>query len=180
MTGMLNLLRTRATATQSRKPAPAAIEPELRRALAIALRIAPNRAAAEDAVQQAFLATWSRKHELRDPSAFWPYLITSMLRNLWAESRGRSRFVPEGEHIEQRSSQQLSTEQKLAQAQRREKLHAAIAKLPQRRREVIELRLAGMSGQEVATALGISHTTARVTYHQALCELRQGFQRSTA
>lgn len=153
--------------------APTVDQEQLRRALHIALRIAPSHAAAEDAVQQAFCTTWDNRHSLRDPAAFWPYLIRSMMRLLWADSRALRRTAPDSALVEQQHSPQISVERRLEKAQQQRALREAIADLPDRRREVLELRLAGLRGEDVATALGISHATVRVTYHQALGELRR-------
>ena len=44
--------------------------------------------------------------------------------------------------------------------------------LPEEQRRVVELRLAGLTGPEVAAALGRSHDSVRTTQRRALARLR--------
>jgi RNA polymerase sigma-70 factor (ECF subfamily) len=51
-------------------------------------------------------------------------------------------------------------------------LRALLAQLPPEQRRVVELRLAGLSGVEIAAALGRSHGTIRNLQHRTLLRLR--------
>jgi len=51
-------------------------------------------------------------------------------------------------------------------------LRALLAHLPSEQRRVVELRLAGLSGVEIAAALGRSHGTIRNLQHRTLVRLR--------
>jgi RNA polymerase sigma-70 factor, ECF subfamily len=51
-------------------------------------------------------------------------------------------------------------------------LRALLAQLPPEQRRVLELRLAGLSGIEIAIALGRSHGTIRNLQHRTLVRLR--------
>ena len=51
-------------------------------------------------------------------------------------------------------------------------LQAALARLTEEQRQVIELRLAGLTGREIALAVGISHGAVRTAQHRALLRLR--------
>jgi DNA-directed RNA polymerase specialized sigma24 family protein len=51
-------------------------------------------------------------------------------------------------------------------------VHHALAQLPEEQRRVVELRLAGMNGPEIALALGRSHDSVRTTQRRALARLR--------
>ncbi len=51
-------------------------------------------------------------------------------------------------------------------------LRAALARLTEEQRQVIELRLVGLKGPEIATALGISHAAVRTAQRRALFRLR--------
>jgi RNA polymerase sigma-70 factor (ECF subfamily) len=51
-------------------------------------------------------------------------------------------------------------------------LRAIVAHLPPEQRRVLELRLAGLSGVEIAVALGRSHGTVRNLQHRTLVRLR--------
>jgi RNA polymerase sigma-70 factor, ECF subfamily len=51
-------------------------------------------------------------------------------------------------------------------------LQAALARLTKEQRQVIELRLAGLTGLEIASALRIKHAAVRTAQHRALLRLR--------
>jgi RNA polymerase sigma-70 factor, ECF subfamily len=51
-------------------------------------------------------------------------------------------------------------------------LRALLPQLPPEQRRVVELRLAGLSGVEIAIALGRSHGTVRNLQHRALVRMR--------
>src|SRR5262245_50967579 len=50
-------------------------------------------------------------------------------------------------------------------------LVAALARLPEEQRRIIELRLAGLTGREIAAAMGMSHAAVRTAQHRALLRL---------
>ena len=65
-----------------------------------------------------------------------------------------------------------SPDELAAEAERRSSVSRALTHLPEEQRRVVELRLAGMTGPEVAAALGRSHDAVRTTQRRALARLR--------
>ncbi len=63
-------------------------------------------------------------------------------------------------------------EEVVADAEASRSLRAVLAQLPPEQRRVLELRLAGLSGVEIAVALGRSHGTVRNLQHRTLVRLR--------
>ena len=61
-----------------------------------------------------------------------------------------------------------------------ERLEAAIGRLPAADRRVLELRRAGLSGQEIATVLGIAHEAAKKRQLRAMDRLRTDLQATTS
>ncbi len=57
-------------------------------------------------------------------------------------------------------------------AERRRSVAGALAQLPDEQRRVVELRLAGLTGPEVAATIGRSHESVRTTQRRALARLR--------
>lgn len=53
------------------------------------------------------------------------------------------------------------------------RLHLLLIELPQRSREVVELRLVGFTDREIATVLGISDAAVRQAQYRAMTSLRQ-------
>lgn len=65
-----------------------------------------------------------------------------------------------------------TVEELVTDADRRRSVSQALAHLPDQQRRVVELRLAGLTGPEVATTLGRSHDSVRTTQRRALAALR--------
>jgi RNA polymerase sigma factor (sigma-70 family) len=65
-----------------------------------------------------------------------------------------------------------TVEDRATDADRRRALRHAVAQLPEEQRRVVELRLAGLTGPEVASALGRSHDAVRTIQRRALAVLR--------
>ena len=57
-------------------------------------------------------------------------------------------------------------------AERRDALRSAVARLPDDQRRVVELRLAGLSGPEIAAVLGRSHGAIKMLQFRAIDRLR--------
>ena len=57
-------------------------------------------------------------------------------------------------------------------AERRRSVGRALTQLPEEQRRVVELRLAGLTGPEVAATIGRSHGSGRTTQRRALARLR--------
>lgn len=55
----------------------------------------------------------------------------------------------------------------------RERVHAAVARLPETQRQVVELRLVGLKGREIADVLDISHGAVKTANYRAYQRLRE-------
>lgn len=65
-----------------------------------------------------------------------------------------------------------SLEELAVTEERQRSVRQALVRLPEEQRRVVELRLAGLTGPEVARALGRSHESVRTTQRRALARLR--------
>ncbi|MGH2559652.1 MAG: RNA polymerase sigma factor [Thermomicrobiales bacterium] len=65
-----------------------------------------------------------------------------------------------------------SPEDLAVMADQRRSVSAALAELSEEQRRVVELRLTGLTGPEIAVALGRTHATVRTTQRRALIRLR--------
>jgi RNA polymerase sigma-70 factor (ECF subfamily) len=65
-----------------------------------------------------------------------------------------------------------SLEELTVTEERRVSVRQALPWLPEEQRRVVELRLAGLTGPEIALALGRSHESVRTTQRRALARLR--------
>ena len=68
---------------------------------------------------------------------------------------------------------EASPEQVALHQERSSEIHTLLRGLPERERQVVELRLAGLTGQEIADILGCSHPAVRAAHHRAIEHLRK-------
>jgi RNA polymerase sigma-70 factor (ECF subfamily) len=127
-----------------------------------------GRGAAEELLQETFLAAAANPAKL---SAAWSeraWLI-GIARNLLREHHRRERRQPRPLLDEQSPVVEQAREDEQLQA-----LRAAVARLPDYQREVLELRLAQeLSYEEIAEALEIPIGTVRSRIHNAVASLRR-------
>ena len=138
-----------------------------------ALMILGRRDAAEDVIQQVFVALIDRgTRHIADPRT---YLRAAVRNACYSQLRaGRVRDSGDtaaGEILEARpdTSEPLSAEDRMA-------LQAGILALPPEQREVIHLHVfEGLTFREVAAATGEPPNTVASRYRYALAKLRAGF-----
>lgn len=131
--------------------------------------------AAEDIVQDLFLALWG-KHDLPDAPAFTPAYLYRAARNRALKHLRHRRVVS---RWEERAAQapapvREGTDHDVRRREARESAERAIADLPDRCREIFLLsRRQHMSYAEIAEALGLSVKTVEVQMWRALKKLRE-------
>lgn len=140
--------------------------------LRLAVLLAPDRATAEDVVQDAFAALGARWDRLREPAARAAYLRVSVVngsrsRHRRAATARRHRGLLEPDVSDGADERVLLAEEHRAVAD-------AVNRLPRRQRQVIALRYwADLSDAEISTALGLAPVTVRATASRALDRLQQ-------
>jgi RNA polymerase sigma-70 factor (ECF subfamily) len=147
------------------------------RALSSAMRVLGDRAAAEDVVQDVFLALW------RDPTLFDPARgslggYVAMMARSRAVDRMRSQTAARGavERLgvrdEERPGAEDGPSEVAARHEERGRVLEAVAKLPARQREAVLLAFGrGLSAAEIAAASGVPLGTAK-------SRLRLGLQKT--
>lgn len=140
--------------------------------LTYALRRAPSRADAADVVAETMLVAWRRLDDLPpgDEARLWLYGVAR--RVLANHGRGHRRRVRLGERLRDvMSHQPLSPVSDTFGDD--EGVRVALARLPDDDRELLRLvAWEGLSGNEVATVLGISPEAVRTRLHRARRRLR--------
>jgi RNA polymerase sigma-70 factor (ECF subfamily) len=167
---------------------PAAMDQLLRRAQGVARRfslaVCGDESDAEDAVQEALLKTYRSARQIRDASAFRPWLYR-VVRNACLVSRRKrahepsqleSLDAPVGDHDRAQPTMPADpghNPEQLAEARRqRARLRAALAAIPRAYRVVLFLRdMEGLSTREAARVLGISHDSVKTRLHRARAAL---------
>lgn len=141
-----------------------------RQVLNIALRVLGDVNMANDVHQEVFLAIWKRWPSYNGHTNWPAYLYRATVRKALEAVRRRNGYrgatPPERKQTDRRPESDLRADEL------REKLAAALARLPQRQADVFVLRrLEGLETAEVAELLGCSHQTVRVHLHRALRKL---------
>ena len=130
--------------------------------------------AAEETVQDAFVATYRRWSALRTPEAALPYLRSCTINGSRSALRRRSvrdRFT--ARHRTSEETTAASAEDSALRAGLREEVLATLTRLPVRQREVLVLRYyLELSEYEIAAALGISRGAVKTHASRAMHTLR--------
>jgi RNA polymerase sigma-70 factor (ECF subfamily) len=136
------------------------------------LRIA-DPAEAEDAAALIFTRAFTAWPPANPDSArAWLFTIAHhVVANHYRSQATRGPRRPLDEAIEVHDAAPTPLDQAIAQEGRAE-LHAAIGRLSDDQREVVELRLAGLTGPEIADALGKSHAAVKMLQLRAVQKLR--------
>lgn len=158
----------------SREAAGRLAERYLRPSRAVALAIVGDVAAAEDVAQDAFVYAIDRIDDLRNPERFGGWLM-QIVRN---RSRNHVRDRKTDRHVTLDMapvrSGAPSPAREAERSQLREHLLAALAELPEDRREVVLLHdLEGWTHREIAERLELPQGTVRSHLHYARRAMRE-------
>jgi RNA polymerase sigma-70 factor (ECF subfamily) len=150
----------------------------------IAFHYLRNAADADEAVQDAFIKAYSHLSSFREelPFEVWftRILINGCLDRIKARTR-RERWIvsmPDGpgqdrDLAERTPARGPSPEDLLLARERRQKLAAALARLPERQRSVFMLsHYEGCTSREVSAITGLNESTVRVHLFRAIRKLR--------
>ena len=144
---------------------------------AIAFGALQNREEAEDVVQGAFVKAWKARWQVRHPEKF-PAWIATIVRNRAHDILMRRRTIPMEEQFNELPGDQAQFW--LADAERFQQVHAALATLPELHRSVIALRyLEGMDYATIERTLGLSNGALRGILGRALAAMRKRLKTST-
>jgi RNA polymerase sigma-70 factor (ECF subfamily) len=130
-----------------------------------------NREAAEDATSQIFTRAITGLGGIKG-RPFRPWLFT-IAHNVLVDSYRARRLTASLDEIPEREDPSPTPESEAIAGEDRGVVQLLLVQLPERDRQVIELRLAGLSGLEIAQTLGCSHGAVRVAHHRAIERMRQ-------
>ncbi len=133
----------------------------------------PHRA--EDATSQTFTralrALPSFRPERRNNGTTFRSWLMTIARNTVIDASRRQRpAVPLDDA--RPAAPEAGPEQVAIASSERDRVHAAVARLPETQRQVVELRLVGLKGTEIADVLGISHGAVKTANYRAYQRLR--------
>ena len=132
----------------------------------------------DDVLQETFIAAYRSAATYRGKAAVRTWLFTIARNKLYRSGRKRSESVlARNESLESLGRRagwgtDPGPEEAVVTAERRAKLHAALARLPATHREVLVARdLSGMTGPETAELLGISLPAMKARLNRARLNL---------
>lgn len=129
-----------------------------------------DREAAEDATSQVFCKALAALPAYRD-GAFAGWLFT-IAHNVVTDHYRRQRRDQPFDDAEEPVDGELTPEERAVAADEGRRLRALLARLPDDQRRVVELRLAGLSGAEIAHALDRSPGAVKMLQFRAITRLR--------
>ncbi len=137
----------------------------------MAYRYASNPSEAEDIAQDALLRAWRRRSTLREADR----------RNQWLSTIVRNEAFRQHSRVRPDPTSEIETYEGAEDAQvvatvERADLHAALKRLNERDRQLLELRYGeDLTQSAIARRLGIPEGTVKVRLHRARDKLRRAF-----
>lgn len=136
----------------------------------LAFRLTRDREMAADVAQETWIRAWKGLHSFRGEAAFttWIYRITVNTAASARRKHGRHQTADLAEAPEPEALESSLPEHNVDQAELRGQLSRALHSLPPGLRTVVVMKdVQGWSHQEIADALEISVTAAKVRLHRA-------------
>jgi RNA polymerase sigma-70 factor (ECF subfamily) len=142
----------------------------------LACRIISDSEEAKDMTQQAFLQAFVHIKSFRQDAQFRTWLFRIAINQCYNYLKSRKKF---GDPVDTDTMVLVgneSPESDLVSQDNRQRLYAALERLPAKQRAVITLKVEqGLSYQEISQVLGGTAGAARVNYCQALKTLKKYF-----
>jgi len=146
----------------------------MRGAFAVAFRLLGHREDAEDVVQEALLAALANIRTFDTTRRFGPWLYRIVVTRGLNFRKSRARRQTESIDRDQFASRDPGPVAGAERAALKGAVQAALARLPERQRMVVQLfELDGFSGAEIGAMLGIPAGTVRWHLHEARRSLRE-------
>ncbi len=151
-----------------------------RRLFGFFLRLAGDRTAAEDLVQEVFVRLLKYRHTFKSEAEFTPWMFT-LARNAAVDRyRGRPRELQEDPEAPEPAAPVTAHDHPAARLEKREQsalLQAALGRLTPEKRELLLLaRFGEMRYDRIGELLGVSVGAVKVRVHRALKELRAAYR----
>ncbi|MEW6659310.1 MAG: sigma-70 family RNA polymerase sigma factor [Thermodesulfobacteriota bacterium] len=143
----------------------------------LAYRLVLDAEEAKDLAQQAFLQAFVHIRSFRQQAQFRTWLFRIAINQCYSYLKSKKKFGDPVDCEEFVLVGEDSPEEDLVAQDRRQRLYAALQRLPAKQRAVITLKLEqGLSYEEISRVLGGTTGAARVNYCQALKTLKKFLQ----
>jgi RNA polymerase sigma-70 factor (ECF subfamily) len=143
----------------------------------LAYRLVLDAEEAKDLAQQAFLQAFVHIRSFRQQAQFRTWLFRIAINQCYSYLKNRKKFGDPVDCEDFVLVGEESPEEDLVAQDRRQRLYAALQRLPAKQLAVITLKLEqGLSYEEISRVLGGTTGAARVNYCQAIKTLRKYLQ----
>ncbi len=138
----------------------------------LALKMVGNHQDADEVAQKTFLSVYKNLARFEGRSSLKTWIFRIAMN--YSKNLIRDRARHDGEEVTERvGSLESAVEDRIENVQRRRLVREAMASLPPRQKEVLEMRAFGnLSFAEIAQSVGISTSAAKVNYHYAVKALK--------
>ena len=130
-----------------------------------------DRESAEDATQTTFMRAFAGLRSCKDRGRFHAWLFT-IAHNVIIDTHRSSKPFSSLDWVDEIADNAASPEELAIAATELLHITSLLGRLPALQREVVELRLQGLTDKEIASILGKSHEAVRAAQHRALLQLR--------
>jgi RNA polymerase sigma-70 factor (ECF subfamily) len=131
-----------------------------------------GREAAEDATSQIFIQALAALPKFSDRGSLFRAWLFRIAHNVVVDQYRLGRPASTLEFGEELTDRGPTVEDLAVHADQSHRLRRAIEQLPDRQRQVVELRLAGLTGPEIGDVLGCKARTVDVAQFRAVARLR--------
>jgi RNA polymerase sigma-70 factor (ECF subfamily) len=115
-----------------------------------------NAQEAEDLAQETFAALYQQPPQLNDFGAIGAWLYRVAVNRAYNALRGEQRLQRRLERVEVEPEQQSDPQDEYLRREERERVRAALGRLPERSAKLLLLRYAGLAYAEIAAALQVA------------------------
>ncbi|WP_372634931.1 RNA polymerase sigma factor [Fodinibius sp.] len=140
-----------------------------KRLFRLAFKYLRSKSLAEDAVHEVFVALWNERKKLRLSGSLRGFLFTAVKNHvLNVIDKDRRRLKKHIKHFYEKKTNRLEAANVIELSEYRGLYQVAVEQLPEKRREVFELRTEeGLTNREVAAYMDISVHTVKSQYYKA-------------
>ena len=131
-----------------------------------------SREGAEDATSLVFAKALAALPEYRDDNPSFRAWLFAIAHNVIADELRARRPDRPLTTLDDVASQSSTPEEVVARSEEHHTLRALLTLLPPSEARLLELRMAGLSGAEIASVLGMTPGAVRVAHHRAVAHLR--------
>lgn len=140
----------------------------------VAMKFLKDESLASNAVQTVFVRLWENRSRIAVNISLRNYLYTSVKHFVMNYMRDRNSELRRNYRYAQMLEENRGDlENKIEKEERFRKIADATEKLPEQQARVVRLKSSGLSNEEIARELGITVSTVKYHYNEALQRLRR-------